>query len=346
MTASGSRPAPPSSTPTQTPTTAYPDFVDYVTRWLLPTSRRRRCYGGGLRVQTTLDPTVQADAYAAVRSTLSGTSPTPGHGPGRGRAETGFVPALVGGRGFGHGTSPGQPGPRRLRPPPRGRAPRSRWRPPAGPAKTSPGAATAGSPARRGSRSCSPPPSSRASSPRHDLLGARRLPDPRLHRCRPASRPAPARSTTTNPAASSAPRPLAQATVGVDQHRLRPGRPPGGLQQRGHHGQEARDRVRLLLHSALLLLPELRPRRAGRLPARHGVRLRRLRRPRPAGRARPRSSRSSTAPARCSSTTSSPLPATTTGPAGQRGRQRHQRPAGRHLRRHRDRRPAGPAGRR
>ncbi len=83
------------------PSTAYPDFVDYVTRWLLAHFPAAEVYGGGLRVQTTLDPTVQADAYAAVRTTLSGTSPPLDMAMAVVEPSTGFVPALVGGRGFG-----------------------------------------------------------------------------------------------------------------------------------------------------------------------------------------------------------------------------------------------------
>jgi penicillin-binding protein 1A len=87
--------------PNSAPPTAYPDFVDYVTRWLLAHFPASEVYGGGLRVQTTLDPTVQADAYAAVRATLSGTSPPLDMAMAVVEPSTGFVPALVGGRGFG-----------------------------------------------------------------------------------------------------------------------------------------------------------------------------------------------------------------------------------------------------
>ncbi len=87
--------------PLEVTTTAYPDFVDYVTRWLLAHFPASEVYGGGLRVQTTLDPAVQADAYAAVRSTLSGTRPPLDMALAAVEPSTGFVPALVGGRGFG-----------------------------------------------------------------------------------------------------------------------------------------------------------------------------------------------------------------------------------------------------
>ncbi len=84
-----------------TSATAYPDFVDYVTRWLLAHFPAAAVYGGGLRVQTTLDPALQADASAAVATTLSGTSPPLDMAMAVVEPSTGFVPALVAGRGFG-----------------------------------------------------------------------------------------------------------------------------------------------------------------------------------------------------------------------------------------------------
>ncbi|MDQ6839204.1 MAG: penicillin-binding protein, partial [Actinomycetota bacterium] len=53
---------PPGSTivyPQATAASKYPDFVDYVTRWLLNHYPPAKVYGGGLRVQTTLDPSIQ-----------------------------------------------------------------------------------------------------------------------------------------------------------------------------------------------------------------------------------------------------------------------------------------------
>jgi penicillin-binding protein 1A len=97
---------PPKSTlvyPIQSAPTAYPDFVTYVTAWLLQHYPPAVVYGGGLRVQTTLDPAIQADAYAAVRSTLSGTSDPLEMALAAVEPQTGFVPALVGGRDFGKG---------------------------------------------------------------------------------------------------------------------------------------------------------------------------------------------------------------------------------------------------
>jgi penicillin-binding protein 1A len=97
---------PPKSTvvyPFQSAPTVYPDFVSYVTAWLLQHYPPAEVYGGGLRVQTTLDPAIQADAYTAVRSTLAGTSDPLEMAMAVVEPRTGFVPALVGGRDFGRG---------------------------------------------------------------------------------------------------------------------------------------------------------------------------------------------------------------------------------------------------
>ena len=91
--------------PYQTSATQYPDFVDYVTRWLLQRYSPEEVYSGGLRVQTTLDPTVQNAAYAAVRQTLQGTVDPIEMSMAAVEPSTGFVPAIVGGRAFG-GTGP------------------------------------------------------------------------------------------------------------------------------------------------------------------------------------------------------------------------------------------------
>jgi penicillin-binding protein 1A len=99
--------APPAQTtvvyPVPSTTVAYPDFVDYVTRWLLTRFPPSMVYGGGLRVQTTLDPKVQDEAYAAVRSTLTGTGAPLEMALAAVEPSTGFVAAIVGGRSFGQG---------------------------------------------------------------------------------------------------------------------------------------------------------------------------------------------------------------------------------------------------
>ncbi len=87
--------------PEATSATRYPDFVNYVTSWLLQHYPPLTVYGGGLRVQTTLDPNIQDAAYASVRSTLKGTSEPLEMGLASVEPPTGFVQALVGGAAFG-----------------------------------------------------------------------------------------------------------------------------------------------------------------------------------------------------------------------------------------------------
>ncbi len=82
-------------------------FVEEVKQWILddprfgPTAKARRdlLFGGGLRIQTTVDLDLQAKAEAAVRDTL----PDP-NGPDASlvavEAATGYVRAMVGGRDF------------------------------------------------------------------------------------------------------------------------------------------------------------------------------------------------------------------------------------------------------
>jgi penicillin-binding protein 1A len=86
--------------PEVSPPAKYPDFVDYVERWLLAHYPASEVYGGGLRVQTTLDPAVQNAAYAAVRATLNGSSDPTQMALASVEPQTGFVAALVGGRDF------------------------------------------------------------------------------------------------------------------------------------------------------------------------------------------------------------------------------------------------------
>ena len=270
-------------------------------------------YGGGLRVQTTLDPAVQAAAYAAVRSTLSGTSPIPWRWPW---PQSSHRPASCR-PSSAAATSATAPTPRttwrsaaaiRRRP----GAPPFRWRRPAGPGRR----ITGGLRGRQPGSAWKPfvlatafeqgiQPSATYYAP-----GVYQIPGCTV----PAGQPASAcQIHNDDPGSIHRQRtPSSLATVGLDQHRVRPGRPPGGLQQRGYHRQEAGHQLGLLLHAALLLLPELRPRRSRRLAPGHGVRLRRVRRPRPAGHAdadpRDRHQRQ----ARCWSTTSSRFRATTT----------------------------------
>ncbi len=76
-----------------------PYFVEYVRRELLETLGSERLYRGGLRIYTTLDPTAQRAAEAAVASVL----PSPGDpevAVAAVRWSDGAVVAIVGGRDF------------------------------------------------------------------------------------------------------------------------------------------------------------------------------------------------------------------------------------------------------
>ena len=87
--------------PYQPGVSSYPDFVDYVTRWLLQHFPAQEVYSGGLRVQTTLDPAIQNAALAAVRGTLAGTRDPLEMSLAAVEPSTGFVTAVVAGRAFG-----------------------------------------------------------------------------------------------------------------------------------------------------------------------------------------------------------------------------------------------------
>jgi penicillin-binding protein 1A len=93
--------------PVATTQSPYPAFVDYVVQWLKQHYPESEIYGGGLRVQTTLDPAIQHAADFAVNTTLSGSAPPVDMALAAVQPQTGFVEALVGGRGFG-GKAPGE----------------------------------------------------------------------------------------------------------------------------------------------------------------------------------------------------------------------------------------------
>ncbi len=104
----GGRPVPKGATliyPETAGPTKYPAFVNYVVDWLEQHYPDSEIYGGGLRIQTTLDPAVQNAATAAVQATLSGSAYPLDMALAAVEPQTGFVPALVGGRDFG-GTGP------------------------------------------------------------------------------------------------------------------------------------------------------------------------------------------------------------------------------------------------
>ena len=95
--------------PEATDTSLYPAFDDYVKRYLLQQYGPQEVYQGGLRVQTTLDPTIQNDADAAVQNEFTSLGKLGNNDPNLEMAlaavqpQTGFVEAIVGGRDFGGG---------------------------------------------------------------------------------------------------------------------------------------------------------------------------------------------------------------------------------------------------
>ena len=80
----------------------YPYFVDYVRRYLelQPSIGPDLLYGGGLKIQTTLDPKLQAEAQASVNTTLDGTQEPLEMALVSIEPQTGHVRALIGGRDF------------------------------------------------------------------------------------------------------------------------------------------------------------------------------------------------------------------------------------------------------
>jgi len=88
--------------PAETQQSTDPYFTDYVRRWLaahLP-GGEDQIYQGGLRVETTLDPLVQAAAREEVAAFLDGTEPDLRTSLVAVEPPTGFVRAFVSGRDF------------------------------------------------------------------------------------------------------------------------------------------------------------------------------------------------------------------------------------------------------
>ncbi|MEJ5256540.1 MAG: transglycosylase domain-containing protein [Acidimicrobiales bacterium] len=83
---------------TDTGATAYPYFVDYVRRYLEERYGDERVFKGGLRIETTIDPRLQALAEKAVADALAGTSYPREMSLVSVEPSTGFVKAFVGGR--------------------------------------------------------------------------------------------------------------------------------------------------------------------------------------------------------------------------------------------------------
>ena len=81
--------------------TQFPYFVDYVSKYLVAKYGHDRVYRGGLRIQTSLDPALEAQAEASVANALRGTKAPREMSLVAVEPQTGFVKALVGGRDFG-----------------------------------------------------------------------------------------------------------------------------------------------------------------------------------------------------------------------------------------------------
>ncbi|MGH9302302.1 MAG: transglycosylase domain-containing protein, partial [Acidimicrobiales bacterium] len=86
--------------PPQAAQPTYPYFVDYVRRFLATKLTDQQLTSGGLRIQTTLDPTLQNEALASVNKSLSGTRSPLDMALVSVEPATGYVKALVGGRDF------------------------------------------------------------------------------------------------------------------------------------------------------------------------------------------------------------------------------------------------------
>lgn len=78
----------------------YPYFVDYVRRYLVAKYGEEKVYQGGLKVYSSLNPSLQAKAQKAVSDTLKGTTPPLDMAMVSVDPRNGLVQALVGGRDF------------------------------------------------------------------------------------------------------------------------------------------------------------------------------------------------------------------------------------------------------
>jgi penicillin-binding protein 1A len=83
--------------------TQFPYFVDYVRKYLSARYGETVVDGGGLQIQVTIDPEMQAAAEASVANALKGTQSPLEMGLAAVEPTTGFVKALVGGRDFYNG---------------------------------------------------------------------------------------------------------------------------------------------------------------------------------------------------------------------------------------------------
>jgi penicillin-binding protein 1A len=80
--------------------TRFPYFVDYVRRYLAKRYGEEYVFRAGLTIQTTLDADLQAEAEEAVAKSLAGSKPPIDMALAAVEPPTGYVKALVGGRGF------------------------------------------------------------------------------------------------------------------------------------------------------------------------------------------------------------------------------------------------------
>ncbi|HEX6595305.1 MAG TPA: transglycosylase domain-containing protein, partial [Acidimicrobiales bacterium] len=86
--------------PPQEQQSDYPYFVDYVRRYLVAKYGDEAVFRGGLKVTTSLNPSLQAKAEAAVKEALQGTAAPLEMSLVSVDPRTGLVRALVGGRDF------------------------------------------------------------------------------------------------------------------------------------------------------------------------------------------------------------------------------------------------------
>ena len=80
--------------------TKYPYFVDYLRRYLVARYGEQTVYGGGLKIQTTLDPRIQDAAEKTAADALKGTPDKLEMSIVSVEPITGFLKAIVGGRDF------------------------------------------------------------------------------------------------------------------------------------------------------------------------------------------------------------------------------------------------------
>ena len=102
----GTEPPPPNVTavyPVLQVTTKYPEFTDYVQRYLTAKYGPAMVLRGGLDVTVTLDPNLQNMARAAVNDTLDKTNPELQMALVSVEPQTGYVRAFISGRSFGSG---------------------------------------------------------------------------------------------------------------------------------------------------------------------------------------------------------------------------------------------------